>query len=159
MTLRPPSGFVPPTSPGLHADTRRRVLAQEQRPAASPGPDRFCLTAVSAGPISAPVVAGPWRPWIGSVELERVTVDLRPSEVVGAAGVLAIERDGVTVVEITDLAAGVVQEHPTAAWAPNQPLTLSFDGGAGGVVVQMWFRGIGGGGLVFYVPDEEAPEG
>src|SRR5690606_16154377 len=75
MTLRPPGGFIPPTNPAVHSDTRQRVLAQEQRPDPTVPEPRFCLTACSSGPITSDVVSNPWRPW-WQVTLERVLIEV-----------------------------------------------------------------------------------
>lgn len=147
MTLRPPGGFIPPTNPAVHADTRRRVLAQEQVPLPAPPEPRFSVTACSAGQITTDVVSNPYRPW-WAITLERVVVDVTG----GTDWVATVLRDDEPVVEVTGTGDGLTQKAVTVSIAPMQKLTVGFTGNANVVTVTMWCRGVGGGGLIFAVP-------
>lgn len=148
MTLRPPGGFIGPTNPGVHADTRRRVLAQEQVPIPAPPEPRFCLTACSAGPLTVDVESNPWSPW-WAVDLERVVVKTIGVSSDWAATLL---RDGDAVLEVTGSVAGTSHTLAALSWGPLQELKVAFTGTVNVATVQMWFRGVGGGGLIFAVP-------
>jgi hypothetical protein len=146
--LRPARTFVPPSNPAVHADTRRRVLAQEQEPLPTPATPRFCVTACSTGPITSDVESNPWRPrW--SIDLDRMFC-----EVIGAPDtwVATLLRDEDPVLELGGTGDGTAQVGSLLSWAPNQQFKVAFTGEAAIVTVSVWFHGYGGAGLNFATP-------
>lgn len=144
--LRPPGTFVPPSNPGTHANTRRRVLAVEQRPTPTPVVPRFCLTATNTDVVSGELSTGRWLPWRGAVDLEYVTIDLRW---VDAPTTVTVRRSGVEALVASLDEDGTIRQGCDERWTLADYLDVSVSGEVGRIVVQMWFRGEGGGGLVF----------
>jgi hypothetical protein len=148
MTHQPAGTFHEPTMPGFTANLDQRTKRLEQRPQPGPYVPRFCLTATNPAPITEERRTGSWWPWRGAVDLEYVTID---AQAVGGETFVAVRRSAVDVVAV-DLVEGLTRLGVDERWTPGDYLDLTIEGQVGHLLVQMWFRGEGGGGLVFSVP-------
>lgn len=150
MTHQPAGTYHPPDASAFAANLDQRARRLEQRTQPGPYVPRFCLTATNSAAVlpAEDRFTARWFPWRGAVHLEYITVF---AELVVGATTVSLFR-GDDELSSIDLVDGITRIGLDETWTPADAVHLSITGQVSYVLVQMWFRGEGGGGLVFSVP-------
>lgn len=156
MTLRPRGVALPPTAEDINGDTRRRVLALEQRTRDLAPVSKFCITAhTTPGLVTQNnAVTGNWYPYWSAVNLEHLFISLASPLLFRVEVTVTVNGVGVVSAAIpaggsTGYAAAATQLRPL------DHLSFTITDGSSGIeylVAQAWLTGpIAGctGGLLF----------
>lgn len=157
MTLRPRGVALPATQEDVHADTRRRVLALEQRTREAAATTRFCVTAVTLPGTTTNngAVTSRWYPYWSAVNLDYLFVSLTgslldPLDVDVLVNNVTVGTASVPAGDLTGRVAVAATLRPFDFLTFGIPLTS----GVSGLTAQAWFSGpLAGctGGLLFDV--------
>lgn len=156
MTLRPRGVALPATAEDINGDTRRRVLALEQRTRDLAPVSKFCVTAHTTPGLDtqANAVTGNWYPYWSAVNLEHLFVSVASPLLFTVA--VTVMVNGVEVATATIPTGGSTGYIAAAAQLrPLDHLSFVISEGSSGIqylVAQAWLTGpIAGctGGLLF----------
>lgn len=156
MTLRPRGVALPATAEDVNGDTRRRVLALEQRTRDLAPVSKFCVTAHTTPGLNtqANAVTGHWYPYWSAVNLEHLFISTATP--IGFDIGVTVYVNGAAVATAT-IVAGASTGYVAAAATlrPLDHLSFGITAGSEGIqylVAQAWLTGpIAGctGGLLF----------
>lgn len=158
MALNRRGVHLPATQHDVHADTRRRVITAEQQLVKPDPVPRFCLTAGvndSEGSGMTGARSSRWIPFAGVVALDMMIVTM-VDPAGGDITVTPLNSTSSEGIESLTIVAGEItarKAYPGVKWSPSDDLTVEMSTGGSGfparLLVELWFRGVGGGHLSF----------